>query len=472
MTTNSPFRAVLKKTLSHALNYLENLEDEPAAATATVDELRNRLVKPLASQGMSAEQVIDELISDTAGGIVGSAGGRFFGWVVGGALPASLAADWLTSTWDQNAALYASGPAEAVVEEVCGVWLKDLLGIPADASFGLVTGCQMAHFTCLAAARNAVLEKYGWDVEHKGLTGAPPIRVLSGNQRHGSIERALRYLGLGLDCAIALPVDIHIHLQPETLAKALAENPSTPTIVMLQAGDLHTGAFDPFNELIPIAHEYGAWVHVDGAFGLWAAATSKYAHLMEGASQADSWATDGHKWLNVPYDSGFVFVRDTRAHRASMSHQASYLPNANAARDQMNWNPEWSRRGRGFATYAAIRQLGREGIAAMVENCCMCAHEIVKQIGELPGAEVIWEPIINQGLVRFPDPSPDATELDHDRKTDRVIAAIQADGDAFFSGSSWGGMRVMRVSVSGWQTGEAEVERTVAAVKRALKSCN
>ena len=468
MELNSNFRPVLQKTLKHALDYLENINGAPVNSTVSYEELRSRLARPLAETGQSAEQIIDDLAADTAGGIIGSTGGRFYGWVVGGVLPASLAADWMTSTWDQNAALYASGPAEAVVEEVCGEWLKDLLGLPVSASFALVTGCQMAHATCLASARNAVLAKFGWDVERKGLTGAPPIRVLSGNQRHGSTERALRLLGLGTDCALALPVDEQVRLQPETLARALSENSGVPTIVMLQAGDLHTGAYDPFNDLIPLAHQHGAWVHVDGAFGLWASASPRYRYLLEGAGQADSWATDGHKWLNVPYDCGYAFVADRRAHQASMSHRAGYLPNADTARDQMDWNPEWSRRGRGFATYAAIRQLGRSGIAEMVEDCCRHAHEIVTQIGALPGAEMLWEPIINQGLLRFPDPRPGASAADHDRRTDEVIAAIQKDGDAFFAGSTWRGMRVMRVSVSGWQTKDSDVETTVAAVRRVL----
>lgn len=462
------YRAVLEQTLTHALGYLENLDQASASADASLADLRQRLVRPLVNEGVDATQVINELVTDVQGGLLGSAGGRFFGWVIGGSIPAALAADWLTSTWDQNAALYACGPAEAVIEEVCGQWLKELLGLPPAASFALVTGCQMAHVTCLAAARNAILAKQGWDVERKGLAGAPQIRILSSNQRHGSIERAVRLLGLGSDNVIDLPVNGQGRLESRELSQALRENAGSPTVVLLQAGDLNIGAYDPFDELIPIAHEYGAWVHIDGAFGLWSAASPKYRHLLRGVEQANSWATDGHKWLNVPYDCGYAFVADSKAHRASMSHRASYLTHAEDARDQIDWNPEWSRRGRGVATYAAIRQLGKQGIAELIERTCRHAHALVTRIGALPGAEMVWEPQINQGLVRFLDPKPGATDADHDRRTDSVIAKILESGEAFFGGNTWQGKRCMRVSVCNWQTNSADVERAVGAVQHAL----
>lgn len=468
MKENSPYRPVLEKTLVHALNYLDNLDKTPVAATASYAELQSRLAHPLSESGMTPEKVIDELVKDVEGGLIGSAGGRFFAWVIGGSVPASVAADWLTSTWDQNAAMFATSPAEAVIEEICGIWLKDLLGLPKNASFSLVTGCQMAHVTGLAAARNAVLSKLSWDVERKGLIGAPPVRILTSNQRHSSIERALRFIGFGTDCMIELPVDDQGCLQPDVLKKALMKDPEMATIVLLQAGDVNTGAYDPFEKLIPLAHRYGAWVHVDGAFGLWAAASSEYRHLLNGVELADSWATDGHKWLNVPYDCGYAFVVDPTAHRSSMSVQASYLVHDQLNRDEIDWNPEFSRRGRGVATYAAIRQLGRKGIASLVDRTCRHAHSIVTRIAALPGAQMIAEPKINQGLVRFLDPSPKANESDHDRRTDEVIQAIQKTGEAFFGGTTWGGKRSMRVSVSGWQTSDADVERTVAAVKEVL----
>lgn len=452
-----------------AVEYLESLEQRPVAATATLAELRQRLGKPLPDTGMPAERVVEELAADATDGMNGSAGARFFGWVIGGAVPASLAADWLTAAWDQNAAIYACSPAASVIEEVAGEWLKDLLGLPATASFGFVTGCQAAHTTGLAAARHHLLANRGWDVEEQGLFGAPRIRVLTSTERHGTVERALRWLGFGTQAMEHLPCGEDGRLPAVTLQEALAKQPQTPTIVVLQAGDLNLGAFDDFATLIPMAHAAGAWVHVDGAFGLWANASPRYRHLLAGVALADSWATDGHKWLNVPYDSGFAFVARPEAHSASVSHRAPYLVFEETARDQIDWNPEWSRRARAIPTYAAIREMGREGIAQMVERCCMAAEQLVEGMGALPGVEVLARPIVNQGLVRFLDPRPGATTADHDRRTDAVIQSIVKEGEALFGGSSWRGMRVMRVSVCNWQTGETDIRRTVAAVERALR---
>jgi glutamate/tyrosine decarboxylase-like PLP-dependent enzyme len=257
----------------------------------------------------------------------------------------------------------------------------------------------------------------------------------------------VRILGLGTQHIADLPVDAQGRLRGDALEQALRADPSAPTIVLLQAGDVNTGTYDPFDQLIPIAHEHGAWVHVDGAFGLWAAASPTYRHLVRGAGSADSWATDGHKWLNVPYDCGYAFVVDSESHRASLSHRAPYLAHDSGARDEMDWNPEWSRRARGFSTYAALRQLGRNGLAELVDRCCRHAHSLTTRIGRLPGAELVWEPVINQGLVRFPDSSPGASAGDHDRRTDEVIAAIVSTGEAFFGGTTWRGRRAMRISV-------------------------
>lgn len=465
----SPFREVLEQTLTHALTYLEHLEQAPVGATTPLAELRQRLGRQFPDAGTEAAQVIDELVADVAGGIVGSAGGRFFGWVIGGALPAALAADWLTATWDQNAARYTGGPAVAVIEEVCGAWLKELLGLPPGASFALVTGSQMAHVTCLAAARHALLARCGWDVEREGLAGAPRLRVLTSTEHHRSLERSARLLGLGTQSLLELPVDADGRLLPAALHRALSEQPDVPTIVVLQAGDLNIGAFDPFADLIPLAHRFNAWVHVDGAFGLWMQASPSYRHLLKGIEQADSWVTDGHKWLNTPYDCGYAFVAHPEMHGKALSQQASYIVHTEEARDPSDWNPEWSRRGRGVATYAALRQLGREGVADLIERCCRHAETLVTQIGKLPGAEVVWVPQINQGLVRFLDRKPDATEADHDRRTDAVIAQIAETGEAFFSGTTWRGQRCMRVSVCNWQTNEQDVARAIAAVERVLR---
>jgi glutamate/tyrosine decarboxylase-like PLP-dependent enzyme len=438
------------------------------AATANAATLRKQLDKPLAEKGLPPPQVIEELARDVQGGLLGSAGGRFFGWVMGGALPAAVGADWLTSAWQQNAGLYATAPAAAIVEETVGRWLKDLLGLPAHASFALVTGCQMAHVTCLAAARNALLREHGWDVEKQGLYSAPPIRILSSTEHHGSFERAVRLLGLGTSHIKSLETDDQGRLLPHALELELRNEPNGPTLVLLQAGDVNIGAYDSFETLIPIAKRYGAWVHIDGAFGLWAGASPRLRHLVKGVEAADSWATDGHKWLNVPFDSGFAFVADAEAHRASLSLHAVYMTHVADARDQMDWNPEWSRRARGFTAYAALRQLGREGVADLIERCCRHAYAIVTGIGELKGAEVMWKPTINQGLVRFLDQRAGATPEDHDRRTDEVIAEILKTGEAFFGGTTWRGRRAMRVSVCNWQTSDEDVQRVIRAVKNVL----
>lgn len=462
------FRHALDTAYSNAISHLEKLDQTSVAATVDAATLRSRLAKTLDRESIAPEQVIEELAHDVKEGLIGSAGGRFFGWVIGGVLPAALAADWLTSSWQQNAALYATSPAAAVVEEIVGGWLKDVLGLPQSASFALVTGCQMAHVTCLAAARHALLAKRGWDVESQGLYGAPPIRILSSSERHGSFQRAVRLLGFGHANIKLLPVDDQGSLIPESLVEELEREPGSPTLVLLQAGDVNIGAYDAFETLIPIAKRQGAWVHVDGAFGMWAAVSTRLKHFVKGIELADSWATDGHKWLNVPFDCGFAFVADPEAHRASVSVRAAYITHAADARDQMDWNPEWSRRSRCFPVYAALRQLGRDGLAELVERCCRHAHAIVMRIGELRGAEVVWEPKINQGLVRFPVLSPSATEADHDRHTDEVIEAILKTGEAFFGGTTWRGRRAMRVSVCNWQTSEDDVERVVQAVQSVL----
>lgn len=443
----------LERALRYASKFLESLGKMPVDATVDLETLRARLARPLAHKGVPADRVIDELVADCEGGIVGSAGGRFYAWVIGGALPSALAADWLTSAWDQNAGLYAAGPAASVAEDVAASWLKDLLRLPEAASFAMVTGCQMAHVTCLAAARHAVLLAHGWDVEENGLQRSPSIRVIATSERHGSVERALRLLGLGRSCVT------DILGTAEALRDALAEHRGRPTILVLSAADLNQGAYDPFRELIPLAKDYGAWVHIDGAFGLWAAASPKFRHFLDGADAADSWTTDGHKWLNVPYDCGYAFIRDREAHRASMSHRASYMIHDAVARDQIDWNPEWSRRARGFSTYAALRELGREGVANLIERCCDYARQLVLGIGGLPGAAVIHEPQLNQGLVRFGD---------DDAYTDKVIQRAVESGDVFVGGVNWKGRRCMRISVCNWRTTEDDVVRAVDVFRRIL----
>jgi glutamate/tyrosine decarboxylase-like PLP-dependent enzyme len=459
--------AALDRAYYHAARWLDGLDTRAVNATTTLEQLRTRLGVPLEEHGADPARIVDDLAAATEGGLLGSPGGRFFAWVIGGTLPSALAADWLTSAWDQNAGMYATAPAAAIAEEVAGGWLLEMLELPRDASFAFVTGCQMAHFTALAAAREGVLRAAGWDVEKDGLFGAPRIRVLANETRHSSVDRALRFLGIGERAVCPIPTDDAGRVTEAALEKALAAN-SGPTIVVLAAGDLNTGVFDSFRTLVPIAKAAGAWVHVDAAFGLMARASKSKRHLVDGIELADSWAADAHKWLNVPYDSGIAIVRDRAAHNAAMTVRASYLVESDVARDEVDWNPEFSRRARGFALYAALRELGREGLAALIDRCCAHCHAIVTGIGALPGAEMLWEPELDQGLVRFLDPRPGATDADHDAHTDAVIAAINATGEAFFGGVTWKGRRAMRVSVVNWRTNDADVERTIDATRRVL----
>ncbi|MEV6756786.1 pyridoxal-dependent decarboxylase [Streptomyces sp. NPDC051214] len=466
-------RDLLAAAAAHAADFLEGLDQRPVHATATLADLRTALHRPLPDRPEAATTVLDELVSDTAGGLLGSAGGRFFGWVIGGVVPAALAADWLTATWDQNAALYTCGPAEAVIEEITGEWLKELLGLPSSASFAFTTGTQMGHLTALAAARHHLLASRGWDVERQGLSGASAVRVLTSGLEHASIQRSVRLLGMGTDALVAVGHDENDRIDLAELERTLDEHADAATVVCLGAGEINTGSFDDYTRACQLAHAYDSWVHVDGAFGLWAAVSPLHRHLVTGLELADSWTTDAHKWLNVPFDSGLVFVAHPKAHRAAISTRASYLVHADdanpskssgpPARDQIDWNPEWSRRGRGVAVYAALRALGRQGIAETVERCSRLAHRLVTEIGALPGAEVIVVPQINQGLVRFL--APDGS---HDQHTDTMIDRIQATGQAWFGGATYRGMRVMRVSVVNWGTTDSDVDRAVTAVRDVL----
>ena len=458
------FTPALARAMHYALNYLNTVDESPVAATASLATLRMRLCKPFNDDRLPAESVVSQLVRDVEGGLNNSTNARFHAWVIGGCLPSALAADWLTSTWDQNAGLYSVSPAATIVEEAVGSWLVDLFGLPASCSLALVTGCQMAHTTCLAAARNRVLHNQGWNVERQGMSGSPKIHVFCG-ERHSAIDRSLRLLGFGDDSLHVLPLNESGALDAAALEGALRDHADQPAIVLLQAGDVNTGNFDDFETLIPIARRYGAWVHVDGAFGMWAAVSPRFHHLVRGIEHAHSWATDGHKWLNVPYDCGYAFVAEREAHRAAMSFHASYLTQQEDAREPMDWNPEFSRRARGFATYAALRELGRAGLRELIERCCDCAASLVAALEELEGVEVVSRPIINQGLVTFPDASGAPSNI----WTDRVIAEIANEGTAFFSGTTTrDGRRAMRISVCNWQSSQEDVTKTVAAVQRVL----
>jgi len=392
--------------------------------------------------------VVEELAAAAAPGLVAMPSGRYFGFVIGGAVPAALAADWLTSAWDQNAGLYVGGPAASVIEEVADGWLRDLLGLPADVSVGFVTGTQMAHVTGLAAARFEVLRRAGWDVAVDGLAGGPRVRTIVGAQRHVTVDRALRLLGLGAPTVVA--ADEQGRLEPDALDRELAAG-AQPTIVCAQVGEVNTGAVDPLPEIADAASDAGAWLHVDGAFGLWAAASPKLRALVRGAERADSWTTDAHKWLNVPYDSGLVFCAHPEAHRAAMTVSASYLiqdEGARKVRDQVDWVPEFSRRARGFAIYAALRSLGRTGVAELVERCCACASRFAQGLADVPGAVLLNEVVLNQVLFRF----------ESDDETDTVLQTVQDEGAVWSSGTTWDGRKAIRLSVSNWQTGEREID--------------
>ncbi len=459
------FRPALELALQQALEYLDHVDQQPVGATASLSELRARTCKDWNTEGIDAQQVIADLVRDIAGGLNNSVNARFYAWVIGGSLPSALAADWLTSTWDQNAGMYSVAPAASVVEEAVGIWLKDLFRLPTEASFALVTGCQMANTTCLAAARSWLLNQRGWDVERQGLAGSPPITVFCGI-RHASIDRSLRLLGFGDASLKPLHTNPFGALSSAAFEHALQELDGGPALVLLQAGDINSGGFDDFETLIALARKYGAWVHVDGAFGMWATASPRYEKLVRGMEKAHSWATDGHKWLNVPYDCGYAFVAEPESHRASMSYQASYLSHQSEARDPLDWNPEFSRRGRGFASYAALRELGRNGVREMVERNCDCAAQIVAGLAKIEHVDVLSEPIINQGVVAFRDPSGQPS----DSWNDQVIAAIAQEGTSFFSGTTFNGRRAMRISVCNWQTSPEDVERTLAGVHRAIKT--
>ena len=450
-------RDLLGATADLAADFLDSLEDRPIFPRVTPEELRATLGGPLPDGPTDPETVVEELAEAADPGTVAIPSGRYFGFVIGGSVPAALAADWLTSTWDQNAGFYAGGPAASVVEEICLEWLRELLSLPDGISAGFVTGCQMAHVTALAAARLHVLREADWDVNRDGLAGAPPIRVLGGDLTHVTVDRALRLLGIGASAMVLVPTDDRFAMRPDALRSALTDGDG-PTIVVAQAGEVNTGAFDPFDEIADACEEAGAWLHVDGAFGLWAAASPGLRSLVAGVERADSWATDAHKWLNVPYDSGIAFCAHPDAHRAAMSVQAGYLVHADEGgpRDQLDWTPEFSRRARGFPIYAAIRSLGRAGIADMVERCCKHARRFAELLSE-GGAEVLNDVVLNQVLVRFGD----------DARTDAALERVVEDGTCFLSGTTFRGMRAMRISVSNWQTSDDDVERSASAILQA-----
>jgi glutamate/tyrosine decarboxylase-like PLP-dependent enzyme len=443
-------RELFQRTAEYAAEFLDSLETRPVRPDSDVDELAAALGGPLPETGLDPQAVIASLVEGASPGVVGTASGRYFGFVIGGGVPAAIAADWLTTVWDQNAGLYVGGPSAAVVSDVARGWLVQLLGLPEHVSVAYVTGCQMAHVTALAAARHHVLARAGWDVEADGLAGSPPIRAVVGEKRHVTVDRALRLLGIGTSSIDVVPADDQGRMRAGRLTLG-----DEPTIVCAQAGEVNTGAFDALGELADRTTETGAWLHVDGAFGLWAAASPSLRHLVRGSERADSWTTDCHKWLNVPYDSGLAFCAHPESHRAAMRVTASYLvqDEDGRRRDDVDWTPEFSRRARGFAVYAAIRSLGREGIAELVDRCCAHARRFAAAL-EAGGAEILNDVVLNQVLVRFGD----------GERTRAVIARVQEDGTCWLSGTEWNGEHAMRISVSNWRTTAEDVDRSVEAI--------
>ena len=451
--------AVLDDAARLAHEFIDGLPSRPVGATAGIEELRSRLGKPLTEGGEDPRGVIEDLARDLEPGLSASAGPRYFGFVIGGALPVALAADWLTSAWDQNVGGYVAAPGASVAEEVAAGWLCELLGLPQGSGVGFVTGCQMANFTCLAAARHAVLRDVGWDVEARGLQGAPPVLVLAGEHVHVTVTVACRMLGFGTERLRLVPADDQGRMLAGELEVALRETDG-PVIVCAQAGEINTGAFDPLDDVVTACRARGAWCHVDGAFGLWAAASPARRGLLEGFQRADSWATDGHKWLNVPYDCGVAVVADRAAHRAAMTSTSAYIPDHDDAVPWgLDWTPELSRRARGIPLYAALRSLGRRGVADMVDRCCDHAVRIAGRLAAADGVEVLNDVVLNQVLVRFDD---------DDDMTTAVIDRVQKGGTCWLSGSTFRGQAVVRVSVVGWQTTTADIDASADAMLAAF----
>jgi glutamate/tyrosine decarboxylase-like PLP-dependent enzyme len=448
------YESALARAVEHATDWLDSLPTRPVPARAGVAEVIKALGTELPDGPTATDEVIDLLATASEPGLVAMPSGRFYGLVIGGVHPAALAADWLVSAWDQNALMRQVTPAHSAVEDITRSWLLDLLGLPADCGVGFVTGATMSNFTCLAAARGFVLSQANWDVARDGLAGAPRVRVLAGAERHDTVDLALRYLGLGAPEVVA--ADEQGRIDAGALAAALASGPSGPTIVVLQAGNVHSGAFDPFGPAIAVAREHGAWVHVDGAFGLFAAASPRYRHLTAGYEGADSWTTDAHKTLNVPYDCGIAIVANQVALRDAMGAGGEYLIR-DAAGDPFETVPESSRRARALPVWAVLRSLGRSGVTSLIDGLCGNAALFASGVAGLDGARVVNDVVFTQVCATFGS----------DSRTEEVTRRLLADGTAWMSGSRWHGESVLRISVSNWSTTADDVQRSLAALRSA-----
>jgi glutamate/tyrosine decarboxylase-like PLP-dependent enzyme len=456
-----PILHILRRASGHAEAYLDAIGDRPVHATATAAELRAALGGPFATRGDDPVAIIDRLAAAAETGTIASQGRRYFGFVVGGSMPAALGADWLVSTWDQNAGIYVLSPLVSVVEDIAAEWMRELFDLPG-ASVGFVTGCQMANFTCLAVARHAVFERAGWDVEANGLIGAPPIDIVVSDESHYTIFNALRYLGFGIGRVHRVPTDEQGRMRADQLARVL-ESDNGPCIVTAQAGNVNTGAFDPLDAIADACEKRGAWLHVDGAFGLWALASPSRAHLARGIQRADSIATDAHTWLTVPYDCGIAMTRHPQAHRAAMTLAAAYIETTDAARDPHEFVPEESRRGRAVTVYAALASLGHDGLRDLIDRCCEHAKRMAAALARHPDVRILNDVVLNQTLIRIEPKGRDA-----DAATRAVIDLVQKDGTAWLSGTTWHGMAAIRFSVSNWSTTEADIDLSAQAILKAV----
>ena len=457
---------LLERTCELANQFLDGVADRPVARRVDFEELLTQVRNHgLASQSNAPTEIVEQFSQWASEAIVATAGPRYFGFVVGGSLPAALATDWLTSAWDQNGAFFAHSPLAAAAEKVSGEWLIDLFGLAKESSVGFTTGGTMANFTGLAAGRHALFKSVGWDVEKQGLIGAPSITVVTSAESHASIFAALQMLGLGSERVVKVASDEQGRMRAPELRDTLAKI-QTPVLVCAQTGNVNTGSFDPISEIVECVHEHKGWLHVDGAIGLWAAASAPYRSLIQGIEKADSVSSDCHKWLNVPYDCGVVFVRDAAAHLAAMSlHAPYYVLASRTERDNCDWVPEASRRARGFTVYAALRSLGRDGISDLVDRCCRLARRMAERLAEDPRVTILNDVVLNQVLVRFSDPAG----ADDDQFTAAVVKRVQDDGTCWLGGTVWHDMQAMRISVSNWSTTEHDIDISAAAILRCAK---
>lgn len=470
--SKSPNHILLARVAQLAADYLDRLPERPVGVALSPADLAQHLAMDLPESGQDALGILERQVTAIDPGIIASVGPRYFGHVIGGAHPAALALDWMTATWDQNAVLYATSPANAVVEDIVGKWLVDLFGLGAggrEVSVGFVSGCQMAHVTALLAARHAAYARLGWDVDRRGLNGAPAIQVYIGAEAHGTVATALQYIGLGRDHATVIPSDDQGRMQVDALRAALATS-STPAIICAQAGGVNTGAFDDIAAIADLAEAHQAWLHVDGAFGLWAAVAPELRHLTRGIERADSWTTDAHKWLNVPHDSGIVLTAHPAAHKAAMSVPGEgYLARSDdGRRDPYQWVPEMSRRARAFAIQAALLAFGRQGLAEMIARCCRLTRRMRDHLAGLEGVAILNDVVLNQLLFTVtPQVALDSEAADG--FVDGVAAAIQAEGTCWLGATTWRGRRALRFSVSNYSTSEADIDLSAAAIRRVIE---